>query len=132
MIIGAPAEDTSKYQRDVQRGGAVFKCDIRENNQCIMIPFDRNGKLFGSIIYVFYLLAYFYYLSLCAVVCYYLTNIHGILFSVDIRTTYKLLRDTHRFDNSQDHPLNFNETHHSLYLPLHYIFVHPSSLSPFS
>lgn len=37
-------EDTSKYQKDVHRGGAVFKCDIRENNQCIMIPFDRNGK----------------------------------------------------------------------------------------
>lgn len=45
VIVGAPKEDTSKYQQDVHRGGAVFKCDIRENNQCIMIPFDRNGEL---------------------------------------------------------------------------------------
>lgn len=44
VIVGAPKEDTSKFQQDVHRGGAVFKCDIRENNQCIMIPFDRNRK----------------------------------------------------------------------------------------
>lgn len=44
VIVGAPTEDTSQVQRDVHRGGAVFKCDVRENDKCIMIPFDRNGE----------------------------------------------------------------------------------------
>lgn len=44
MIVGAPTDDTSHLQRDVNRGGAVYKCDIRENDRCIMIPFDRESK----------------------------------------------------------------------------------------
>lgn len=43
VIVGAPAAETN--QKDIIRGGSVFKCDISRDNNCHVIRFDtRNGK----------------------------------------------------------------------------------------
>lgn len=93
--MGAPGEDTSRYQKDVHRGGAVFKCDIRENNQCIMIPFDRNGKLRESWRRFAFLPDHLLPISLTS-------NLLKNPVKVE------LTRPRLYFDISQDHLLNFN------------------------
>lgn len=44
IIVGAPLADTSRIQAGVLRGGAVYRCDIAEDNRCRIIPFDSEGK----------------------------------------------------------------------------------------
>lgn len=44
VIIGAPRADTSRIQSKVYRGGAVYRCDIFDDNRCHLIPFDSAGK----------------------------------------------------------------------------------------
>jgi hypothetical protein len=44
VIIGAPKADTSQYQPGVREGGAVYRCDIADDNRCQIIQFDPNGK----------------------------------------------------------------------------------------
>lgn len=44
IIVGAPLADTSRIQAGVSRGGAVYRCDIAEDNRCRIIPFDSEGK----------------------------------------------------------------------------------------
>lgn len=44
IIVGAPLADTSRIQPGVVRGGAVYRCDIAEDNRCRIIPFDSQGK----------------------------------------------------------------------------------------
>lgn len=44
IIVGAPLADTSRIQAGVIRGGAVYRCDIAEDNRCRIIPFDSEGK----------------------------------------------------------------------------------------
>ncbi|XP_014219756.1 integrin alpha-PS2 [Copidosoma floridanum] len=41
VIVGAPLNQTS--QPGVERGGAVFRCDIAEDNRCFPIEFDKKG-----------------------------------------------------------------------------------------
>jgi len=41
LLVGAPFARTS--QRDVQRGGQVFKCDVNQN-RCAEVIFDRQGN----------------------------------------------------------------------------------------
>ncbi|XP_055587817.1 integrin alpha-PS2-like [Uranotaenia lowii] len=48
VIIGAPTADTSAYQEGVQNGGAVFRCDISDDNRCNLIPFDAKGNQFNE------------------------------------------------------------------------------------
>jgi hypothetical protein len=45
VIVGAPKADTSQYQQGVTNGGAVYRCDISDDNRCQIIHFDSNGKL---------------------------------------------------------------------------------------
>ncbi|CRL01771.1 CLUMA_CG014987, isoform A [Clunio marinus] len=45
VIIGAPKADTSQYQQGVSQGGAVYRCDISDDNRCQIIHFDSNGEL---------------------------------------------------------------------------------------
>lgn len=45
VIIGAPKADTSQYQPGVREGGAVYRCDISDDNRCQIIHFDSNGEL---------------------------------------------------------------------------------------
>lgn len=47
VIIGAPKADTSQYQQGVRQGGAVYRCDISDDNRCQIIHFDSNGKYEG-------------------------------------------------------------------------------------
>lgn len=43
VIVGAPAAETN--QKDIVRGGSVFKCDINQDNNCHVVRFDtRNGN----------------------------------------------------------------------------------------
>lgn len=44
VIIGAPKADTSQYQQGVRQGGAVYRCDISDDNRCQIIHFDSNGE----------------------------------------------------------------------------------------
>ncbi|XP_047113545.1 integrin alpha-PS2-like [Schistocerca piceifrons] len=44
VLVGAPADDTSRYQPGVVRGGAVYRCDVRADDYCQQMPFDRNGN----------------------------------------------------------------------------------------
>lgn len=44
VIIGAPKADTSQYQAGVRQGGAVYRCDISDDNRCQIIHFDASGK----------------------------------------------------------------------------------------
>lgn len=44
VIIGAPKADTSQYQPGVRQGGAVYRCDISDDNRCQIINFDSQGK----------------------------------------------------------------------------------------
>lgn len=44
VIVGAPKADTSQYQAGVRQGGAVYRCDISDDNRCQIIHFDSNGK----------------------------------------------------------------------------------------
>jgi hypothetical protein len=44
VIIGAPKAETNTYQPGVEKGGAVFRCDISDDNRCQIINFDTNGK----------------------------------------------------------------------------------------
>lgn len=46
VIVGAPQADTSSIQPNVRRGGAVYRCDITDDNRCQVVPFDKNGKRF--------------------------------------------------------------------------------------
>lgn len=48
VIVGAPTADTSDLQEGVVNGGAVFRCDISEDNRCSRVPFDAKGK-FGFV-----------------------------------------------------------------------------------
>lgn len=51
IIIGAPRTDISTIQRNVHRGGAVYRCDIHEDNRCQIIPFDQSkGELIRIIL----------------------------------------------------------------------------------
>ncbi|XP_015605174.1 integrin alpha-PS2 isoform X2 [Cephus cinctus] len=50
VIVGAPEAQTS--QRDVYRGGAVYKCDIMADNRCVQIDFDRSGNNYNTNPYV--------------------------------------------------------------------------------
>lgn len=45
VVIGAPKGDTSALQPGVTKGGAVFRCEILDDDRCYMIPFDSKGKL---------------------------------------------------------------------------------------
>lgn len=47
VIIGAPRAQTSRFQPNVDRGGAVYRCDIADDNRCHVIPFDSAGKFVG-------------------------------------------------------------------------------------
>lgn len=47
VIIGAPRADTSRIQSKVIQGGAVYRCDIFDDNRCHLIPFDQQGE-FGN------------------------------------------------------------------------------------
>ncbi|CAH0555707.1 unnamed protein product [Brassicogethes aeneus] len=48
VLVGAP-EQQSVFQRDVERGGAVFKCRSDADNMCEEIPFDQTGnRLMGQ------------------------------------------------------------------------------------
>ncbi|XP_051153057.1 integrin alpha-PS2 isoform X2 [Leptopilina boulardi] len=43
VIVGAPAAETN--QKDIIRGGSVFKCDISQDDSCHVVRFDtRNGN----------------------------------------------------------------------------------------
>lgn len=44
VIIGAPRADTSRIQPNVIQGGAVYRCDIFDDNRCHLIPFDQAGE----------------------------------------------------------------------------------------
>lgn len=44
VIIGAPRADTSRIQPGVIQGGAVYRCDIYDDNRCHLIPFDQAGE----------------------------------------------------------------------------------------
>lgn len=44
VVIGAPNASTSAIQQGVKNGGAVYKCKIIADNQCVLIPFDSEGK----------------------------------------------------------------------------------------
>lgn len=45
VIVGAPRTDLSNImQQNVLRGGAVYRCDIYDDNRCHLIPFDSAGK----------------------------------------------------------------------------------------
>lgn len=44
VIIGAPRADTSRIQPNVTQGGAVYRCDIFDDNRCHLIPFDSAGE----------------------------------------------------------------------------------------
>uniref|UniRef100_A0A1Q3FPL5 Putative vitronectin receptor alpha subunit n=2 Tax=Culex tarsalis TaxID=7177 RepID=A0A1Q3FPL5_CULTA len=48
VIVGAPTADTSDYQEGVVNGGAVFRCDISEDNRCSRVPFDAKGNTFND------------------------------------------------------------------------------------
>ncbi|XP_065075351.1 integrin alpha-PS2 isoform X2 [Ochlerotatus camptorhynchus] len=48
VIIGAPTADTSAYQEGVINGGAVYRCDISDDNRCNLIPFDSKGNSFND------------------------------------------------------------------------------------
>ncbi|XP_055615855.1 integrin alpha-PS2 isoform X2 [Toxorhynchites rutilus septentrionalis] len=48
VIIGAPTADTSAYQEGVVNGGAVYRCDISDDNRCNLIPFDAKGNSFND------------------------------------------------------------------------------------
>ncbi|XP_019559694.3 integrin alpha-PS2 isoform X1 [Aedes albopictus] len=48
VIIGAPTADTSAYQEGVVNGGAVYRCDISDDNRCNLIPFDSKGNSFND------------------------------------------------------------------------------------
>lgn len=43
VVIGAPRADTASIQPNVLRGGAVYRCEISDDNRCTIIPFDRYG-----------------------------------------------------------------------------------------
>lgn len=45
VLVGAPTADTSYYQQGVVRGGAVYRCDVRADDYCQPMPFDRTGNL---------------------------------------------------------------------------------------
>lgn len=45
VIVGAPKTDTSNFQAGVRNGGAVYRCDISDDNRCQIIHFDSNGEL---------------------------------------------------------------------------------------
>lgn len=42
VIVGAPKTDTSEYQPGVKNAGAVFRCDISQDNRCIIVKFDSR------------------------------------------------------------------------------------------
>jgi hypothetical protein len=42
VIVGAPLNQTN--HKGIKNGGAVFKCDITEDNRCFPIEFDKKGK----------------------------------------------------------------------------------------
>ena len=46
MIVGAPEAQTR--QPGVERGGAVFRCDVSRDDACQEVPFDANGKHFET------------------------------------------------------------------------------------
>ncbi|CAO1396274.1 unnamed protein product [Diamesa tonsa] len=48
VIVGAPKADTSQYQQGVVQGGAVYRCDISDDNRCQVIHFDSNGNNFNE------------------------------------------------------------------------------------
>ncbi|KAL9696209.1 hypothetical protein quinque_015494 [Culex quinquefasciatus] len=48
VIVGAPTADTSDLQEGVVNGGAVFRCDISEDNRCSRVPFDAKGNTFND------------------------------------------------------------------------------------
>lgn len=54
-MIGAPKGDTSALQPGVTKGGAVFRCEILDDDRCYMIPFDSKGKSFLLFIIITYL-----------------------------------------------------------------------------
>lgn len=47
VIIGAPRYDTSA-STGVVKGGAVFRCDISDDNRCQLIPFDMSGDQYNE------------------------------------------------------------------------------------
>lgn len=48
VIIGAPKADTSQFQHGVYKAGAVYRCDISDDNRCQIIHFDSNGNNFNE------------------------------------------------------------------------------------
>ncbi|KAL7028917.1 hypothetical protein ACKWTF_006042 [Chironomus riparius] len=48
VIIGAPKADTSKFQHGVYNAGAVYRCDISDDNRCQIIHFDSNGNNYNE------------------------------------------------------------------------------------
>ncbi|XP_070507183.1 integrin alpha-PS2 isoform X2 [Chironomus tepperi] len=48
VIIGAPKADTSKFQPGVYNAGAVYRCDISDDNRCQIIHFDSNGNNYNE------------------------------------------------------------------------------------
>lgn len=52
VIVGAPQADTSRVQRNVTRGGAVYRCQITSDNKCQVIPFDEHGKCLKLFVYL--------------------------------------------------------------------------------
>lgn len=43
LLVGAPLAHTD--QPDVERGGAVYKCNIDTADACQQIAFDRSGTI---------------------------------------------------------------------------------------
>lgn len=55
VIVGAPEAQTA--QPNVYRGGAVYRCDIAVDDNCVQVEFDNKGekcfakhKLFQSVL----------------------------------------------------------------------------------
>ncbi|XP_037039254.1 integrin alpha-PS2 isoform X2 [Bradysia coprophila] len=48
VIVGAPQADNSVFQPNVIRGGAVYRCDIADDNRCSIIPFDQNSNQYND------------------------------------------------------------------------------------
>ena len=83
VIVGAPKADTSQYQQGVVQGGAVYRCDISDDNRCQVIHFDSNGKCLCYILKSLLLLLLFLLLLL--------------LLTLLFLNTYTLINTNHRF-----------------------------------